>query len=337
MAPADLTTGTGTPARLETRFTRKFGLDTPIMGAPMDPASGSALAQAVSDAGGLGMVGGGYGDRVWLEEQLSGVKQGTTGTGFITWSMAKQPELLTIALSRRPKALMLSFADPMPFAQEIHDAGVPMICQTQRLEHVKRAVEAGATVVVAQGEEAGGHGIIGRSTLGFVPAAADWLAANSPETILLAAGGIADGRGLAAALMLGADGVLVGTRFWATQEALIHPGAKQRVLTATGDETVRTTVYDIVRGKDWPQPYNGRLMSNPFIETWHGREDALKDELPERVAAYEAASADGDFDIANVTVGEAIGIIRDIPPAAEVVDRMTKEALHLLGGGWSTL
>lgn len=322
-------------ARIETRFTRRFGLSTPIMGAPMDPASGAALAQAVSDAGGLGMVGGGYGDRVWLEEQLSGVKQGTTGTGFITWSMAKQPDLLTIALSRKPRALMLSFADPLPFAQEIHDAGVPLICQTQRLEHVKRAVEAGATVIVAQGEEAGGHGIIGRSTLGFVPAAADWLAAHSPDTILLAAGGIADGRGLAAALMLGAEGVLIGTRLWATQEALIHPKAKQKVLAATGDETIRTTVYDIVRQKDWPEDYNGRLMMNPFIEAWHGREEALKAELPERIAAYEAANDDGDFDIANVTVGEAIGIIRDIPPAAEIVDRMTEQALALLGGGWS--
>ena len=109
----------------------------------------------------------------------------------------------------------------------------------------------------------------------FVPAVVDALAKRAPDVLVLAAGGIADGRGLAAALMLGADGVLMGTRFWATQEALIPDAAKLKVLAATGDETVRTSVYDIIRQRVWPPGYTGRLMRNDFIEKWHGREKEL--------------------------------------------------------------
>ena len=311
---------------IETRLTKSFGIRHPIILAPMDPASGGALAAAVSAGGGLGLIGGGYGGRERLEAEWALAGNQRVGCGFITWSMAQDPSLLDLALSRQPAAMMLSFADPAPFASRVHAADVPLICQVHTLEHARRALAAGADVLVTQGTEAGGHGLQARSTFAFLPAVADLLSRTSPDTMLVAAGGIADGRGLVAALALGADGVLMGTRFWATQEALIHPAAKQKILQAGGDETIRTSVYDIVRNKPWPPGYTGRLMRNDFIEQWHGREKQLGEEQPQRLAALEAAHATGDYDVANVTVGEAIGLIDDVPAAAELVERIAQEA-----------
>ncbi|WP_457105510.1 NAD(P)H-dependent flavin oxidoreductase [Methylobacterium sp. P5_C11] len=311
---------------LRTRLTEAFGLHHPIVLAPMDPASGGALAAAVSAAGGLGLIGGGYGDHATLAREFDRAGNQRVGCGFITWSMARDPSLLEAALARSPAALMLSFADPAPFAPQVHAAGVPLICQVHTLAQARRALEVGATVVVAQGTEAGGHGLAARGTLPFVPAVADLIARERPETLLLAAGGIADGRGLAAALALGADGVLMGTRFWATREALIHPAAKERVLAATGDDTVRTQVYDIARQRPWPAPYTGRLLRNAFIETWHGREAELRAAAAARRQDVEEADAAGDYDVANVTVGEAVGLIEDLPGAGDVVRRIAEAA-----------
>ena len=310
---------------LRTRLTDVFGIRHPIVLAPMDPASGGALAAAVSAGGGLGLIGGGYGHRETLEGEFQKAGNQRVGCGFITWSMAKNPELLDLALARKPAAMMLSFADPAPFADKVRAAGVPLICQVHNLEHARRALDCGADVVVAQGTDAGGHGLTTRGTFTLVPSVVDLVARVRPEVLVLAAGGIADGRGIAAALMLGADGALLGTRFWATQEALIHPAAKARVVAATGDDTIRTSVYDIVRGRPWPVEYTGRLMRNRFIETWHGREDELRTLVDEHREAVEAADRSGDHDVSNVTVGEAIGLIEDLPPAAELVERLAVE------------
>ncbi len=317
---------------LHTRLTDVFGIRHPIVLAPMDPASGGALAAAVSAAGGLGLIGGGYGDRDILDAEFAHAGNQRVGCGFITWSMAKSPALLDLALAHRPAAMMLSFADPAPFAEKIHEAGVPLICQVHNLEHARHALAAGATVLVAQGSDAGGHGLTTRGTISLVPNVVDLVARERPEVLVLAAGGIADGRGIAAALMLGADGVLLGTRFWATQEALVHPAAKARVLAATGDETVRTKVYDIVRDRTWPGEYTGRLMRNTFIDTWHGREDELRALAGEARAAVEAADRSGNYDVSNVTVGEAIGLVDDLPPAGELVERLAADAEARLTG-----
>ncbi len=311
---------------LQTRLTRAFGIRHPIVLAPMDPASGGELAAAVSAAGGLGLIGGGYGDREILEAEFAKAGNERVGYGFITWSMAKNPALLDLALAHKPAAMMLSFADPRPFAEKIHAAGVPLICQVHNMEHARIALAAGAAVLVAQGTDAGGHGLTTRGTISFVPNVVDLVARERPEVLVLAAGGIADGRGIAAALMLGADGVLLGTRFWATQEALIHPAAKARVVAATGDETVRTSVYDIVRNRIWPRGYNGRLMRNAFIETWLGRENELRARVEAERKAVEAADDSGDYDVSNVTVGEVIGLIQDLPPAGELVQRLVTQA-----------
>ena len=140
----------------------------------------------------------------------------------------------------------------------------PLFCQLQTRADAERAIDCGADVIVAQGTEGGGHGGT-RATLTLVPEIADLIAKRAPQTLLCAAGGIADGRGLAAALMLGADGVVVGTRFWASQEALVHPNLHAAALAAGGDDTVRQSVLDIVRGRPWPARYTGRVLENDFV------------------------------------------------------------------------
>lgn len=318
-------------ARLATRLTERLGIAHPILSAPMALAGGGALAAAVTRAGGLGLVGGGYGDEAWIAQQFAAAGNTQVGCGFITWSMAKKPELLTQALAHKPAALMLSFGDPRPFAAEIAAAGVPLICQCQSLVHVRQALEAGAAIVVAQGSEAGGHGA-SRATLPFVPEAADLIARESPDTLLVAAGGIADGRGLAAALMLGADGVLAGTRFWASREAMVHERHHAAAVAATGDQTVRSSLPDIARQLDWPNPFDIRVSDNAFIANWAGRDAALKEAIAVEGPAYREAFMAGDPDKAAVIFGEAAGLISDIPSAGELVERMVAEAAALLGG-----
>src|ERR1700739_995379 len=191
---------------ISTRLTERFGIRHPIICAPMAYVTGGALAAAVSRAGGLGIVAGGYAGTVSgepdLEIELARAKSGKFGVGFITWALAQAPKMLTKALQHSPSCVLLSFGDPRPFAEEIRNAGAALICQVQFLSQVGMALEAGAAAVVVQGNEAGGHGSTNRSTFPFVPEAADYLKQRSPKTLLIAAGGVADGRGLAAALML---------------------------------------------------------------------------------------------------------------------------------------
>ena len=310
---------------LSNRFTRALGIEHPIVSAPMAFAGGGALAAAVSRAGGLGLIGGGYGDPSWIEEQFEAAQGARVGIGFITWSLRKSPSLLTDALKHRPTTVMLSFGDPRPFVEEIRGAGAKLICQCQNMDHVEDALDVGADVVVAQGAEAGGHGAL-RGTLTFVPEVADWLAQRSPGTLLLAAGGIADGRGLAAALMLGADGVLVGTRLWASKEALVKKGHHDAIVGTNGDGTLRTRVADIARQLPWPRGFTARIRRNAFTERWHGREEQLEQNIAVEGPRYRQAFAAGDPENTGVWFGEAAGLIDAIEPAGVIVGRMVAQA-----------
>jgi nitronate monooxygenase len=224
---------------------------------------------------------------------------------------------------------MLSFGDPRPFVDEIRAAGAQLICQCQNLDHVEDAVDVGADVIVAQGAEAGGHGQ-SRAVLTLVPEVSDLLAARRSKALLVAAGGIADGRGLAAALTLGADGALVGTRFWASREALVKEGHRQAILETDGDGTIRTTVADIARQVAWPRGFTARIRRNAFTQRWHNREEALAANVAVEGPRYRQAFADGDPEQTGVWFGEAAGLIHDIPSAGELVERIAGEAAALL-------
>ena len=310
---------------LTTRLTRALQLRHPIISAPMAFAGGGVLAAAVSQAGGLGLIGGGYGDPAWLSEQFTAAAGQRVGVGFISWSLRKSPSVLSDILKHRPAAVMLSFGDPRPFVDDIRSIGATLICQCQDMDHVMDAVDAGADIIVAQGSEAGGHGAL-RGTLSFVPEVSDFLTQQSPETLLLAAGGIADGRGLAAALMLGADGVLLGTRLWASREALVKPGHHQAIVEANGDGTLRTQVADIARQIPWPRGFSARIARNVFTDRWHGREDALEKNIAVEGPKYRQAFAKGDADHTGVWFGEAAGLIDEIASAADIVEKMVADA-----------
>jgi nitronate monooxygenase len=307
-----------------------FGIERPILLAPMAFVSGGRLAAAVTQAGGLGLIGGGYPDPEWLRSQIDRSEGARVGYGFITWSLLENPGVLDLALAHRPAAVMLSFGDLRPFTARIHAAGVPLIAQVQNLEQTQRALDVGAEVIVAQGGEAGGHGMSVRSTFTLVPEVVDFVADRSPDTVVVAAGGIGDGRGLAAALALGAEGAVVGTRLWATPEALVSPTAQARAVAASGDDTVRTRVYDLVRRLDWPAEYNARALGNAFLDTWHGNESELSARLSETVAAYEKAVVAQDFDTAAILIGEGVGRIREVRAAVDIVADMVSEAARIL-------
>ena len=307
---------------ITTPFTRSFDLQHPVVLGPMGGVAGGRLAAAVSNAGGLGLVGGGYGDVEWLKTELALAKELARrpwGVGFITWNISEAA--LELALEARPSVMMLSFGDPRKYAATIKAAGCRLVCQVQDVAGARLAQEAGAEVIVAQGTEGGGHGGA-RATMALLPAVVDAV----PSVPVLAAGGIADGRGVAAALMLGAQGVLMGTRFYATREALGHDQAKQRIVQGQGDATRRTRVFDIVRGYDWPAGYTGRALQNPFIERWHGREEELAGNVATEGPAFWAAAADADYDVAMVWASEAIDLIDSIPSAAEVVEQISAQA-----------
>jgi len=313
---------------LTTRFTRALDLTHPVALAPMAGAAGGRLAGAVARAGGLGLLGGGYGDPDWIAAEWDAAGDAPIGIGFITWRLT--PALLAAALARGPRAVMLSFGDPAPFAPAIHAAGVPLICQCQSLDHLRAALDAGAQVVVAQGAEAGGHGA-SRGTLTLVPECADHLAAHAPDTLLLAAGGIADGRGLAAALALGADGALIGTRFWAAREALVPRGFHAAALAATGDATIRGQTPDAARLLDWPETFTIRTMRSAFTDRWSADPEALRAPGAANArAAWAAAQAAGDPAEGTPVAGEAVGLIHDIPSAAEILNRIAAQAAPLI-------
>jgi nitronate monooxygenase len=315
---------------IATALTALLGIRHPILLAPMDVISSSRLVSAVSEAGGFGILGGGYGEKVWLERETAALKRckAPFGVGFITWSLAKQSNLLDIALDARPRAIMLSFGDPAPFAARIKAADARLICQVQTKDMAREALDAGADILVAQGTEAGGHGA-SRTTFDIVPAVVDLAAGRVP---VVAAGGVADGRGLAAMLMLGASGVLLGTRFYASVEADGAEEAKKRICAATSGNTVRSIIFDICRNNVWPAPFTGRCLINDHARRWMGREVELMQNVAQVAAEYAAAKAEGNFDIAAVIAGEGVGLIHDIPPAAVIVERISAEADQILSG-----
>src|SRR5215469_11429884 len=312
---------------LRTAFTELFSLDYPIALAPMGGASGGALAAAVSNGGGLGLIGGGRPDPGWLDHELEIVAQGTRkrwGIGFQSW--ATDVGAIERALTYHPSAVMLSFGDPMPLVGPIRSAGAALIIQVTDVAEARQAIEAGADVIVAQGTEAGGHGGR-RSTLPFVPVVVD-LAHPTP---VLAAGGIADGRGVAAALALGAAGALLGTRFLVTLEALVPPSVAKAVIGHGGEDTERSRVSDIAMGTPWPAKYPARTLRNPFFDQWRGREEELAAD-PAARQAYREAVARGDLPQKPVWASEAIDLITEISPAADLVGALAAQAEEALAG-----
>ncbi len=203
------------------------------------------------------------------------------------------------------------------------ERGIPVAALVGAKEHAVKQVAAGVDLIVAQGTEAGGHGARrGRSTLPFVPAVVD-LVAPVP---VLAAGGIADGRGLAAALALGAAGALIGTRFQATTEALVEPAVARAIVEGRGEETERNRVLDIARGSDWPASYTARTLGHPYLDRWRGRET----ELAGAATEYHEDVRRGVIPSLPIWAGEGVDLITDRPSAADLVPALAAAAEEAL-------
>lgn len=318
-------TGPASGASLRTSVTELFGVRHPILLAPMGDTAGGRLASAVSDAGGLGFVGGGYCNLDWLRRELQLLDGARVGIGFITFALDEHPEALGVALAADPVAIQLGFGDPRPHAAAVHAAGVPLVCQVQSSEEIDQALEAGAHVLIAQGRDAGGHGRPERGSMGLIPSLVD----RAGDVPVVAAGGIADGRGLAAALALGAAGVSMGTRFLLSAEAISTPAETSALLAHRAEDTIRTPVIDLVRGPAWPDGYDGRAVRNDLIDRWNDDLDGLAEHTDALRAEYHASAAD-DYRVRALWAGEGLDMITDRPPAGSIVERVVAEAIaHL--------
>lgn len=279
----------------------------------MAKIAGGRLAAAISNAGGFGVLGGGYGDPHWIEQEFTEAGDSRIGIGLITWNMAA--DAVENALAYSPAALWLSFGDVAPHAPAVRDSDAILICQVGSVIEAEAAAAAGAEVIVAQGTESGGHGQSNRALFGLLPAV---VAAVDPIPVV-AAGGIVNRAGYDAALAFGAAGVCLGTAFYASEEATDAKAAKRRLVEAGGDDTVRSVVYDIARGPEWPAEYSGRSLRTGLTDRWAGNEDEMRLEADEIKLAHDRAAADVDMTVRVVWAGEGIDGISSVRPAADIV------------------
>ncbi|MAF39996.1 MAG: 2-nitropropane dioxygenase [Chloroflexi bacterium] len=314
---------------LTTKLCTLLGIDFPIINAPMAGTAASDLATAVSKAGAFGMIGCNLSpDPVWITEQIQAVREKTDqpfGVGFIS-SAVWMEKAIEAALDAKVTAISHSFVDPTPFIEQAKGSGVKIFAQVQTMANARKAVAAGADVIIAQGNEAGGHtSYLG--TLSFVRAVVK-IAGDIP---VVAAGGIADGPGLAAALMLGAEGVWMGTRFVASLEWAGPEWAKGQVILADADDTVSTNVYDLVSDAPFPlDMVSDRVIRNTFTDTWHDRTEAMMARQSELMEDIATATATGDATTAPVRAGGASAIIRSVEPASYILREIVSQAADIL-------
>ncbi|WP_138997373.1 NAD(P)H-dependent flavin oxidoreductase [Rhodococcus zopfii] len=305
---------------LDTWLTRELGITVPLVGAPMGGRAGGTLAGEVTRAGGLGLIGAArYNTPEWLEAEARTAREiggGLLGFGLMTWSLADDDSLLGAVLALRPRVVSLSFGDPAPYVERVHEAGALAISQINTIDDLRVVEAAGVDAVVAQGHEAGGH--TGR--VGTLPLLQEVL--ESTSLPVLAAGGIASGRGLAAVLAAGAEGAFVGTALLASPETVGPAYARDKLIAAGSADTVYTDVFDKARHQPWPERWGGRALANDFTASWHGR------------GADEQTIADAyvgdDPDIGVVYAGEAAGLVREQRPAGDVIRDIAAQAESLL-------
>ena len=312
-----------------TRVCELLGIEHPVVLGGMGTGTSPELVAEVSRAGGLGVLGATRHAPRELAEEVAEIRRRTDRPfGLNLLLFLGDEEQFAALLAARPKVMSFAWARPEQdlagyFARS-HEAGALVMHMVSGVAEARRAAEAGADVIVAQGTEGGGHvGLMG--TLPLVPMVVD---AVAPIPVL-AAGGVADGRGLAAALALGAEGVLLGTRFLATPEAPIPDAYKQAILDSDGHDTLVTEIPDIAVGQVWPGAY-ARVIRNRFIEAWLGREGELRYRQAEVSAQLRRAREAGDRDHISLMVGQTAGLIDAVEPAAELVRRINADAETIL-------
>ena len=310
---------------IHTRICDLLGVPHPIILGGMGTATTAPLVAAVSNAGGFGTLGTSAFNAATLESEIASIHERTEkpfGVNHLLFQI--QEDMYSVTLRARPTVAAFAWArkdqNLRDYFQRAHDAGCKVMYMAGEVAEAVRAAEAGADVLVAQGTEAGGH-VVWMASLPLVPM---MVKAVAPLPVL-SAGGIADGRGLAAALALGAEGVLLGTRFMATPEAPIHANFKQAIVKSDGHDTVLTEIPDLASQRVWPGAMS-RAQRNKFIERWSGREWALRQNAGEVGKQVAAARAAGDIDNASLSFGQDAGLIDSIKSVKEVVQEIIAEA-----------
>jgi NAD(P)H-dependent flavin oxidoreductase YrpB (nitropropane dioxygenase family) len=314
---------------IHTRICDLLGIVHPIVLGGMGTATTAPLVAAVSNSGGFGTLGTSAFNAAQLESEVASIRTRTEkpfGINHLLFQI--QEEMFAVTLRAQPSVAAFAWARKDQglgeYFQRAHDAGCKVMYMAGEVPEAVRAAEAGADVIVAQGTEAGGH-VAWMASLPLVPM---MVKAVAPLPVL-SAGGIADGHGLAAALALGADGVLLGTRFMATPEAPIHPNFKQAIVKSNGHDTVLTEIPDLATQRVWPGAMS-RAQRNQFIARWSGREWALRQNAREVGKQVAAARAAGDVDNASLSFGQDAGLIDSIKSVREVVQDIVTEAEEII-------
>ncbi|MDP9319695.1 MAG: nitronate monooxygenase [Chloroflexota bacterium] len=321
---------------IHTRFTELVGVRHPIVLGGMSGGTSPALVAAVSNAGGLGIYGAsqrvrpgtplGADEIRSLGDQIRSLTTSPFGLNLLLFDAAVED--VDTLLACRPRILSTAWRRPdqdlRSVAERAHASGVLFMHQADTLDEAKRAAEAGADIVVAQGTEGGGHvGLMASLPL------ARMVVRALPSIPVLVAGGIADGAGIAAALILGADGALLGTRFLATSESPLPDGYKRAIVESDGHDTVLSELPDIASGRVWPGAY-ARARRNAFIDAWVGREGELRRRRREVQAQLGVAREAGDAAHGSLLIGQDAGLIDAIEPAGALVARLVAEAEDVL-------
>jgi NAD(P)H-dependent flavin oxidoreductase YrpB (nitropropane dioxygenase family) len=319
---------------MDTAFTRALGIELPIVQAPMGGATCPALAAAVSEAGGLGMLALSWHPLEAARAEIRATRA-LTGRPFgINLVLAfPQDERLEACLEAGVRLVSFFWGDPAPFVGRVHAAGALAAATVASAEEARRAVDAGVDVIVAQGWEAGGHV---RGEVATLPLVRAVVRAVGPQTPVLAAGGIADGHGLAAALALGAAGAWVGTRFLAAEEAAIHADYRRRLFAADETATAHTSLFDV----GWPDAPH-RVLRNSTLSAWEaagrpaagarpGEGEVLASAGRGRLVRYGAATpgpdAEGDIEALSLWAGQGVACVTAASPAAAIVRELADEA-----------
>jgi NAD(P)H-dependent flavin oxidoreductase YrpB (nitropropane dioxygenase family) len=314
---------------IQTPVCKLLDIDYPIALGGMGSATSPELVSAVSNAGGLGALGCHYLTPEQIDERTTAIRGQTNkpfGLNFLLFDTRE--DSFAAALELRPAVMQFAWARPQQdlrtYFDRSHKAGSVVTYMASAVREAERAAKAGADIIIAQGTEGGGH-VGWMASMPLIPMIVD---AVAPIPVL-AAGGFADGRGLVAALSLGADGILLGTRFLATVESPLHPNFKQAIVDSDGHDTQLSEIPDIAAGQVWPGAMT-RSRRNRFIERWAGREWALRRDRADAIEKLGAARRSGDVDEGPLSMGQDAGLIRDIPPAGELVTRIAREAEEIL-------
>ena len=316
---------------IHTRICDLLGIDHPIVLGGMGTATTAPLVAAVSNAGGFGTLGTSAFDAATLDSEIASIRERTEkpyGINHLLFQIKE--DMFAVTLRAQPAVVAFAWArkdqNLRDYFQRAHDSGAKVMHMAGEVPEAQRAAEAGADVLVAQGTEAGGH-VGWMASLPLLPIMAK---AVAPLPVLCA-GGIADGRGLAAALALGAEGVLLGTRFMATPEAPIHASFKRAIVESDGHDTVLTEIPDLASQRVWPGAMS-RAKRNKFIERWAGREWALRQDAGEVGKEAAVARAAGDVENASISYGQDAGLIESIKSVKEVVQDIVAEAEGIISG-----